>query len=175
MAACRVAGSLSRVLADRRSVRCAHDLRRHQRRRCLDELRWRHNLAVNAPLERHGVVARAWIPRERCTREQTPPARRFPATAARRGPFCHAGIEAANKFGYGIWIDPSNGQKMFVSSGGRVRHGLVAGWWRTWSDAGQGFTGLGSQGCRVRSDGFPANLRWRRWSGTYSSKAQMVA
>jgi photosystem II stability/assembly factor-like uncharacterized protein len=53
-----VAWPLSRVLAYRRSVRCAHDLRRHERRRCLDEYRWRSDVAVNRPLERHRVFAR---------------------------------------------------------------------------------------------------------------------
>ena len=43
----------------------------------------------------------------------------------------HAGIDGVNKFGYGVWIDPSNGQKMFVGSErGPVGHGLVAGWRR---------------------------------------------
>ncbi len=55
------------------------------------------------------------------------------------------GIDAANKFGYGIWIDPGNGQKMFVSS--EHPHGMV------WSQNGgaswsvtEGFTGFGSRG-----------------------------
>ncbi len=58
----------------------------------------------------------------------------------------HAGIDAVNKFGYGIWIDSSNGQKMFVSS--EVGYGML---WSedggaSWSIAGQGFTGYGSRG-----------------------------
>ena len=58
-------------------------------------------------------------------------------------------LTAANKFGYGIWIDPSNGQKMFVSS--EVGYGMV--WSQdggaSWSVAGQGFTGVRISGCGV--------------------------
>ncbi len=58
----------------------------------------------------------------------------------------HAGIDAANKFGYGIWIDPNNGQKMFVSS--EFGYGMV--WSQdggaSWPVAGQGFTAFGSRG-----------------------------
>ncbi len=58
----------------------------------------------------------------------------------------HTGIDAANKTGYGIWIDPGNGRKMFVSS--EVGYGAV---WSedggaSWSVAGQGFTAYGSRG-----------------------------
>jgi len=58
----------------------------------------------------------------------------------------HTGIDAANKFGYGIWIDPGNGRKMFVSS----EFGYGAVWSQdggaSWSIAGQGFTAYGSRG-----------------------------
>jgi uncharacterized protein (TIGR03437 family) len=58
----------------------------------------------------------------------------------------NTGIDASNKFGYGIWIDPSNGRKMFVSS--ELGYGAV---WsqdggESWSLAGQGFTAYGSRG-----------------------------
>jgi uncharacterized protein (TIGR03437 family) len=56
------------------------------------------------------------------------------------------GIDAAHKDGYGIWIDPGNGQKMFVSS--ELGYGMV--WSQdggaSWSVAGQSFTGYGSRG-----------------------------
>jgi photosystem II stability/assembly factor-like uncharacterized protein len=57
-----------------------------------------------------------------------------------------AGIDAANKFGNGVWIDPSNSQKIFVSS--ETPYGMV---WSedggaSWSVAGAGFTGFGSRG-----------------------------
>jgi photosystem II stability/assembly factor-like uncharacterized protein len=56
-----------------------------------------------------------------------------------------ADIEAANKHGYGIWIDPNNGQKMFVSS--EEGYGMV--WSQdggvSWATAGQGFTAIGSR------------------------------
>src|SRR4029077_3210571 len=49
----------------------------------------------------------------------------------------HTGIDAANKVGYGVWIDPSNGQKMFVSS--ELGYGML--WSQdgggSWSVAGQ--------------------------------------
>ncbi len=55
------------------------------------------------------------------------------------------GIDSASKFAYGIWIDPGDGQKIFASS--PAGYGLV--WSQdggaTWSDAGQGFTGIGSR------------------------------
>jgi photosystem II stability/assembly factor-like uncharacterized protein len=57
-----------------------------------------------------------------------------------------AGVDDEHEFGYGIWIDPSNGQKIFL--GNEVMWGL--GWSQdggaTWSAAGQGFTGRGSRG-----------------------------
>ncbi len=58
----------------------------------------------------------------------------------------HAGLDAVNKFGYGIWIDPSNGQKIFVSS--EFGYGMVGSrdGGATWSVTGQGFTGYGSRG-----------------------------
>jgi uncharacterized protein (TIGR03437 family) len=56
------------------------------------------------------------------------------------------GIDAANKFGYGIWIDPGNSRKMLVSS--ELGYGAV--WSQdggaSWSMAGQGFTAYGSRG-----------------------------
>jgi len=55
------------------------------------------------------------------------------------------GIDDVAKFGYGIWIDPRDNQKMFV--GNEAMYGLV--WSRdggvTWSAAGEGFTGRGSR------------------------------
>ncbi len=58
----------------------------------------------------------------------------------------NTGLDRVNKFGYGIWIDPRNNQKMFL--GDEDMYGLVwsqdAG--ATWSAAGQGFTGRGSRG-----------------------------
>jgi uncharacterized protein (TIGR03437 family) len=58
----------------------------------------------------------------------------------------HTGTDAVNKFGYGVWIDPNNSQKMFVSS--EYGYGMV--WSQdggaSWSVAGQGFTGYGSRG-----------------------------
>lgn len=57
-----------------------------------------------------------------------------------------AGIDGVNEFGYGVWIDPSNSQKILV--GNEAFYGLV--WSQdggaTWSVAGQGFTGRGSRG-----------------------------
>jgi uncharacterized protein (TIGR03437 family) len=56
-----------------------------------------------------------------------------------------AGIEDANRFGYGVWIDPGNGAKIFFSS----EFGYGMQWSQdggsTWSEAGQGFTGYGSR------------------------------
>ena len=58
----------------------------------------------------------------------------------------HTGIDAANKFGYGIWIDPGNSRKMLVSS--ELGYGAV--WSQdggaSWSIAGQGLTAYGSRG-----------------------------
>ena len=58
----------------------------------------------------------------------------------------HTGLDSVNKFGYGIWIDPRNGQKILV--GDEDMYGVV--WSQdggaTWSVAGQGFTGRGSRG-----------------------------
>ena len=55
------------------------------------------------------------------------------------------GIDSVDKFGYGIWIDPRDNQKLFV--GDEAMYGLV--WSRdggvSWSAAGQGFTGRGSR------------------------------
>jgi uncharacterized protein (TIGR03437 family) len=57
----------------------------------------------------------------------------------------HAGIDAVNKPGYGIWIHPANGQKIFVSS--ELGYGMVGSQdgGATWSATGQGFTGYGSR------------------------------
>jgi uncharacterized protein (TIGR03437 family) len=56
------------------------------------------------------------------------------------------GVDQVNKFGYGIWIDPRNNQKILV--GNEAMWGLV--WSQdggaTWSAAGSGFTGRGSRG-----------------------------
>jgi uncharacterized protein (TIGR03437 family) len=56
------------------------------------------------------------------------------------------GIHDAYKDVYGVWIDPSNGEKLFVSS--EDGYGMV--WSQdggaSWSLAGQGFTGYGSRG-----------------------------
>jgi photosystem II stability/assembly factor-like uncharacterized protein len=56
------------------------------------------------------------------------------------------GVDGGNKFGYGVWVDPTNGQKIFL--GNEALWGLA--WSQdggaTWSDAGQGFTGRGSRG-----------------------------
>jgi uncharacterized protein (TIGR03437 family) len=58
----------------------------------------------------------------------------------------NTGVDRVNKFGYGLWIDPRNNQKIFV--GNEAMWGLV--WSQdggaTWSAAGSGFTGRGSRG-----------------------------
>ncbi len=58
----------------------------------------------------------------------------------------NTGAEQVNKYGYGLWIDPRNNQKILV--GDEDMYGLV--WSQdggaTWSAAGQGFTGRGSRG-----------------------------
>jgi uncharacterized protein (TIGR03437 family) len=58
----------------------------------------------------------------------------------------NTGVDRLNKFGYGIWIDPRNNQKIIV--GNEAMWGLV--WSQdggaTWSAAGSGFTGRGSRG-----------------------------
>lgn len=58
----------------------------------------------------------------------------------------NTGIDAVNKFAAGVWIDPSNGQKMIVSS--EFGYGLVGSQdgGVTWSLAGQGFDGYGVRG-----------------------------
>jgi uncharacterized protein (TIGR03437 family) len=58
----------------------------------------------------------------------------------------HTGVDAVNKFAAGAWIDPSNGQKMIVSS--EFGYGIVGSQdgGTTWSLAGQGFTGYGARG-----------------------------
>jgi photosystem II stability/assembly factor-like uncharacterized protein len=57
-----------------------------------------------------------------------------------------AGLEAANKVAYGIWIDPNNSQKMFVSS--EDGYGMV--WSQdgggSWPTTAQSFTAFGSRG-----------------------------
>src|SRR6185503_9615918 len=56
-----------------------------------------------------------------------------------------AGIAGTSKFAYGLWIDPSDAQKIFVSS--LTHYGLI--WSQdggaTWSAAGPGFTARGSR------------------------------
>src|SRR5689334_22495585 len=57
----------------------------------------------------------------------------------------NAGIEEANKVVYKVWIDPGNGEKIFLSS--EFGYGLV---WSedggaSWSGAGESFTGYGSR------------------------------
>jgi len=56
------------------------------------------------------------------------------------------GVDRVNKFGYGLWIDPRNNQKILL--GDEDMYGLI--WSQdggsTWSAAGQGFTGRGSRG-----------------------------
>ena len=56
------------------------------------------------------------------------------------------GVEGVNRLGYGVWIDPSGGRKIFV--GTELGYGMV--WSQdggaSWSPAGQGFTGYGSRG-----------------------------
>jgi uncharacterized protein (TIGR03437 family) len=56
------------------------------------------------------------------------------------------GIDGANKFAYGVWIDPGNGRKILVSS--ELGYGAV--WSQdggaSWSIAGQGLTAYGSRG-----------------------------
>ena len=56
------------------------------------------------------------------------------------------GIDSVNKFAYGVYIDPIDGQKILV--GNEAMYGLV--WSQdgggTWSAAGQGFNGRGSRG-----------------------------
>ena len=58
----------------------------------------------------------------------------------------NAGIDDVNKVVYKVWIDPANGQKIFVSS--EDGYGMI--WSQdggaSWSVAGQGFTGYGSRG-----------------------------
>ena len=73
-----------------------------------------------------------------------------------------AGIAATNKFTYGCWIDPSNGQKIFASS--PAEYGLI---WSpdggaTWSAAGPGFTARSSR--KVTFD--PSNHRRIYATGT---------
>lgn len=57
-----------------------------------------------------------------------------------------AGLAGSTKFAYGIWLDASDGQKIFASS--PSEYGLI---WsqdggETWSPAGTGFTARGSRG-----------------------------
>jgi uncharacterized protein (TIGR03437 family) len=58
----------------------------------------------------------------------------------------NSGVDRVNKFGYGLWIDPRNNQKIVV--GDEDMYGLI--WSQdggaTWSAAGSGFTGRGSRG-----------------------------
>ncbi len=58
----------------------------------------------------------------------------------------NTGVDRVNKFGYGLWIDPRNNQKILL--GDEDMYGLI--WSQdggaTWSAAGQGFTGRGSRG-----------------------------
>jgi uncharacterized protein (TIGR03437 family) len=58
----------------------------------------------------------------------------------------NTGADRENKFGYGIWIDPKNNQKMFL--GNEAQWGLVGtqDGGASWSTAGQGFTGRGTRG-----------------------------
>ena len=71
-----------------------------------------------------------------------------------------AGIAGTSKFAYGLWIDPSNTQKIFVSS--LTHYGLI--WSQdggaTWSAAGSGFTARGS-----RSVAFDPSNRFRIYAG----------
>ena len=55
-----------------------------------------------------------------------------------------AGIAGTNKFAYGCWIDPSNGQKIFASSPAEYLDWSQDGG-ATWSAAGPGFTARGSR------------------------------
>jgi photosystem II stability/assembly factor-like uncharacterized protein len=58
----------------------------------------------------------------------------------------NTGVDTVNKFAAGAWIDPSNGQKMIVSS--EFGYGMVGSQdgGMTWSLAGQGFAGYGARG-----------------------------
>ncbi len=56
-----------------------------------------------------------------------------------------AGIAGTNKFAYGCWIDPGNGQKIFASSPTEYLNWSQDGG-ATWSAAGQGFSARGSRG-----------------------------
>ena len=92
----------------------------------------------------------------------------------------HASIEAANKFSYGIWVDPNNGQKMFVSS--EDGYGMV--WSQdggtSWPVAGQGFAAFGSRGVafdrsdsgRIYAGGMVGNVFFKSMDGglTWSSR-----
>ena len=61
----------------------------------------------------------------------------------------NTGVDGVNKDGYGVWIDPRNGQKIFRRQRGRVRSGLVAGWRRNLVCGWTGLHGPRIQGCRV--------------------------
>lgn len=71
-----------------------------------------------------------------------------------------AGIAGTSKFAYGLWMDPSNAQKIFVSS--LTHYGLI--WSQdggaTWSAAGTGFTARGS-----RSVAFDPSNHFRIYAG----------
>ena len=58
----------------------------------------------------------------------------------------HTGTDAVNKFGYGVWINPSAGQTIFVSS--ELGYGMVGSQdgGAAWSVTGPSFTGYGSRG-----------------------------
>ncbi len=92
-----------------------------------------------------------------------------------------AGLDGVNKFGYGVWIDPSDGRKMFVSS--ELGYGAV--WSQdsgaSWSDAGQGFTAYGSRGVafdpsdsnRIYAGGMVGNAFFKSTDGglTWSTRS----
>ncbi len=57
----------------------------------------------------------------------------------------NAGLETVDKFVYGLWIDPRNGQN--ILAGNEAMYGLIGSQdgGATWSVAGQGFSGRGSR------------------------------
>ena len=61
----------------------------------------------------------------------------------------NAGMDRVNKFGYGLWIDPRNDQKIFVGNEVDVRADLVAGRRRNLVCRRTGLHRSRIQGCRV--------------------------